>query len=94
MNERIRELAAIARGQAIVGTTVDEEQWKQHEQFVEKFAELIVKECIELTMNEKLRYSSSYNKEADWAKQLMMLHCATSMDNYKILLREHFGVKE
>jgi hypothetical protein len=93
MNERIRELAAIARGQAIVGTTVDEEQWKQHEQFVEKFAELIVKECIELTMNEKLRYSSSYNKEADWAKQLMMLHCATSMDNYKILLREHFGVE-
>ena len=48
MNERIRELAAIARGQAIVGTTVDEEQWKQHEQFVEKFAELIVQECIEI----------------------------------------------
>jgi len=48
MNERIRELAAIARGQAIVGTTVDEEQWKQHEQFVEKFAELIVRECANI----------------------------------------------
>jgi len=49
MNKRIRELAAIARGQAIVGTTVDEEQWRQHEEFVEKFAELIVKECAELS---------------------------------------------
>jgi hypothetical protein len=45
MNERIRELAADARGQAIVGTTVDDEQWRQHEEFVEKFAELIIKEC-------------------------------------------------
>ena len=48
MNERIRKIAAIARGQVIVGTTVDEEQWKQHEQFVEKFAELIVKECADI----------------------------------------------
>ena len=46
MNQRIRELAAIARGQAIVGTTVDDEQWRQHEQFVGKFAELIVRECV------------------------------------------------
>ena len=59
-----------------------------------KFAELIVRECIELAMNERLRYSSSYDKQADWAKKLMMLHCATSMDNYKILLQEHFGVEE
>jgi hypothetical protein len=51
MNERIRELAAIARGQAIVGTTVDEEQWKQHEQFVEKFAELIVRDCLNIAFH-------------------------------------------
>jgi len=54
MNERIRELAAIARGQAIVGTTVDEEQWKQHEQFVEKFAELIIEQCCR-ALNPMLR---------------------------------------
>jgi len=45
MNKRIRELAADARGQMIVLTTVDDEQWRQHEEFVEKFAELIVREC-------------------------------------------------
>ena len=45
MNKRIRELAADARGQMVVLTTVDDEQWRQHEEFVEKFAELIVREC-------------------------------------------------
>jgi hypothetical protein len=48
MNERIKELAAIARGQMAVLTTVDDEQWRQHEEFVEKFAELIVRECASI----------------------------------------------
>jgi hypothetical protein len=48
MNERIKELAADARGQMAVLTTVDEQAWKQHEEFVEKFAELIVAECADL----------------------------------------------
>ena len=86
MNERIRELAE----QAGLEYNFDPMLWLKHE----KFAELIVRECIELAMNERLRYSSSYDKQADWAKKLMMLHCATSMDNYKILLQEHFGVEE
>ena len=47
MNERIRELAADARGQMVVLTTVDDEQWRQHEEFESKFALLIVAECLE-----------------------------------------------
>jgi hypothetical protein len=63
------------------------------EQF-EKFAELILRECMELAMTEKSRYANLYNKEADPNKYLTMLHCATSMDNYRLLLKEHFGVQE
>jgi hypothetical protein len=49
MNEQIKKLAADARGQMVVLTTVDDEQqWRQHEEFVEKFAELIVRECIDV----------------------------------------------
>ena len=48
MNERIQKLAADARGQMVVLTTVDDEQWRQHEEFVEKFAELIVQECANI----------------------------------------------
>ena len=88
MNERIDKLlvkaGAYFGGEGVVYDAFDPK----------KFAELIIRECIELAMNERLRYSSSYNKEAGWAKQLMMIHCATSMDNYKILLQEHFGVEE
>jgi hypothetical protein len=94
MNERIKELAEQAT--SIVESPPNREGWTSSYAYFdkEKFAELIVRECIELAMNERLRYSSSYDKQADWAKQLMMLHCATSMDNYKILLQEHFGVEE
>jgi hypothetical protein len=92
MNERIKELAEQAGAIEAKNITNIPRALSLNGEEIEKFAELIVRECIELTMNEKLRYSS-YNKEADWAKQLMMLHCATSMDNYKILLREHFGVE-
>ena len=48
MNERIRELAADARGQMVVLTTVDDEQWRQHEEFVEKFAELILNDVMSI----------------------------------------------
>ena len=42
MNKQIQELAADARGQMVVLTTVDDEQqWRQHEEFVEKFAALV-----------------------------------------------------
>ena len=46
MNQRIRQLAADARGQMVVLTAVDDKEWKRHEEFVEKFAELIVKKCM------------------------------------------------
>ena len=91
MNERILELAKQAG--MIIGDTSKFDMAVVMPKEVQ-FARLIVQECIELAMNERLRYSSSYNKEAGWAKQLMMIHCATSMYNYKILLQEHFGVDE
>lgn len=55
MNEQIQKLAADARGQMTVLTTVDEEQWKQHEEFVETFAKLIINECADICYN--LRYT-------------------------------------
>ena len=51
MNERIRELAKTAREQMVALTAVDDEQWRRHEEFVEKFAELIVKECAQACIN-------------------------------------------
>jgi hypothetical protein len=83
MNERIKELMAEA----------DRKCSETRGIYDEILAELIVRECIELAMNEKSRYASLYNKESDANKYLTMLHCATSMDNYGLLLKEHFGVE-
>jgi len=63
MNERIRELALQARGQMAILTTVDDEQWRQHEEFVGKFAQLIVRECIEIV--DKWSYDGPYREEGD-----------------------------
>jgi hypothetical protein len=48
MNEQIKQLARTAREQMVVLTAVDDEQWRRHEEFVEKFAELIVLKCAEI----------------------------------------------
>ena len=55
MNKRIKYLAERARGQMAVLTTVDDEQWRQHEEFVRKFAELIVKECEQVSLKNSHR---------------------------------------
>jgi len=81
MNERIRELAADARGQMVVLTTVDDEQWRQHEEFVEKFAELIIAECAQACMNE----GASYEEKAAGAYQSNL---------YVTAIKQHFGIAE
>jgi hypothetical protein len=52
----------------------------------EKFAELIVEECVQLALDEKQRYRNISHRD--------MSECAVAMDNYQLLLKEHFGVEE
>jgi hypothetical protein len=50
---------------------------------MEKFAELIVRECISMADKESERYSN-----------LDQEYCSMAMDNYRELVRKHFGVEE
>jgi len=54
-----------------------------HTQFNQKFAELIVRECISMADKESERYSN-----------LDQEYCSMAMDNYRELVRKHFGVEE
>ena len=78
MNERIRELAeqagAVYSNDHAVSLLDDE---------IEKFAELIVKECISMADKESERYSN-----------LDQEYCSMAMDNYRELVKKHFGVEE
>ena len=77
MNERIKELIDKA-------TTIEEHGWgASYENFdKKKFAELIVRECISMADKESERYSN-----------LDQEYCSMAMDNYRELVRKHFGVE-
>ena len=78
MNERLKELAVQAGF-----------QYNRYEGYgwagasLPKFAELIVKECISMADKESERYSN-----------LDQEYCSMAMDNYRELVRKHFGVEE
>ena len=77
MNERIRQLAQQA------GMNIVDDKFSTYGKFAEKFAELIVKECVTLADTEAERYSN-----------LDQEYCSMAMDNYRELVLKHFGVEE
>ena len=77
MNERIQQLAEQA-GIYKLNLSDETEYW-----IMEKFAELIVKECVTLADIEAERFSN-----------LDQEYCAMAMDNYRELVLKHFGVEE
>ena len=81
MNERIRELAGQALDQAVPETwsTLTCEQLGR---FQEKFAELIVAECMELASKEQKRYASITHRN--------MSECAVALGNFSLLMKDHF----
>jgi hypothetical protein len=80
MNERIKQLAeqATTRVDAVLNESMAYTYFD-----TEKFAQLIVRECISMADKESERYSN-----------LDQEYCSMAMDNYRELVRKHFGVEE
>jgi hypothetical protein len=86
MNELIEKLAKQA-----FGSTIDTDPILVYE--AEKFAELIVKECVgilETEIADVLAPKTIFNQD-EWDKNNM---CFTLLVNMITLTREHFGVEE
>ena len=49
---------------------------------IEKFAELIVRECMELASKEQKRYASITHRN--------MSECAVALGNFSLLMKDHF----
>jgi hypothetical protein len=92
MNKRIKELyeqAHIERQQEYFSSVVDPtiKSVSVTRQFdPELFAELIIKESIQLALDEKQRYANISHRD--------MIECVVAMDNYQMLVKEHFGIEE
>ena len=52
----------------------------------EKFAELIIKECIAQAVKEEERYDTLNGRDCDY--------CSMAMANFQVVLAKHFGVEE
>ena len=52
----------------------------------EKFAELIVKECMDLALREQKRYAEFPHRN--------LSECAVTVSNFRLLMKDYFGVKE
>jgi len=82
MNEQLKQLMGQTLDEKFSGTwsTMDMQDLQK---FTERFAEKIVRECISMADKESERYSN-----------LDQEYCSMAMDNYRELVRKHFGVKE
>ena len=90
MNERINELVLKARGQA-TSDTKDGGKCFDLDLFHEKFAELIIRECLEVALAQKQWVEEQdvfSERDRDWNK-------ARIQQSQRIVdkVREHFGVQ-
>ena len=85
MNERIREVWINA-----VREDSDPDNWDTQEQFIERFAELIVKECMRQVEEQykPVLEDEGMMKDTHWDGYVQC-----GVDSY-VAIREHFGVEE
>jgi hypothetical protein len=90
MNERIKALAEQAGEYAAQNATGDWEVGPDYQDlFNKKFAELIVRECVDVIRKEvSLKY-----KDGGETEEFMGGHYASSM-LARVKIKNHFGVKE
>lgn len=80
MNERTEMLAKEAAEYAIEFATQDQELYMP--KLMEKFAELIVKECADVLVTEMNRLD-----------ELNRVVAAQTLDTAQVLIKQHFGVE-
>ena len=90
MNERIKELEKLATPRCYdetgcyIGNKFD----------VEKFAELIVRECTAALFDESERLSGLYSEEADMQQAERYELCSEQCTDNIALIEKHFGIEE
>jgi hypothetical protein len=78
MNERIRQLLK----QATTDVNPQDREWVFSRVDQAKFAELIIKECMDLASKEQKRYASITHRN--------MSECAVALGNFSLLMKDHF----
>ena len=93
MNERIKELAEQADA-TVLGTMTGGKQYTFLEHDLEKFAELIVRECMSLCEDVKFQHSQYRKEETDFGMKNIYAEGEATCDLLQNKMKEHFGVEE
>ena len=84
MNERIKQLAVAA---APANSSIPHSEWNIPKEFIEKFAELIVKECASICELNGQSYTHSFTPAKARLAESTSNHCG-------LMIKKHFGVEE
>ena len=89
MNERIKELIAKA-------TTIEEHCWRASQENFdrEKFAELLVKECMEMATELEAQYFNNRKEQTDPKMKKIYTEGEAACDILRFKMKQHFGVEE
>jgi hypothetical protein len=92
MNERIKELMKEANKDVPLG----KDFWLGLEQFSEKFAELIVRECIAICNQATEQNNQTYAmlKEDELAEKMVIHGSIKQAEKLAQGIKQHFGVEE
>jgi hypothetical protein len=91
MNERILELAEQASHQSPDGYPVTIPYSKD---FAEKFAELIVKECMGMATELEAQYFNNRKEQTDLKMKKIYTEGEAACDILRFKMKQHFGVEE
>ena len=96
MNDRIRSLLDRAEYQARKYPGPDWEVYVEpsREQILEKFAELIVRECMTMSDELKAQYLTSRKSTMDFDEKNIYAEGEAACDVLKYKMKKHFGVEE
>jgi S-adenosylmethionine:diacylglycerol 3-amino-3-carboxypropyl transferase len=101
MNERIKELAVQARNYALDEKRIYErmhntEQCMEEyrEVYNEKFAELIVRECMSMSDELKAQYLTSRKSTMDFDEKNIYAEGEAACDILRYKMKKHLGVEE
>jgi hypothetical protein len=90
MNERIEQLAVAA---APANSSIPHSEWNIPKEFIEKFAELIIKECIKESMDEIVSDEDLATETDPMIREYLLGHNQGIVDAV-VRFRNHFGVTE
>jgi len=89
MNEKIKQLAIQASGDYS-----KDDYWPFFTEELEKFAELIVKECMSMSDELKAQYFTSRKSTMDFDEKNIYAEGEAACDTLRYKMKKHFGVEE